>query len=51
MYRDVLDDGERARATAFAGPRDKQRFTVAHGALRMLAGRELKTPPAALRWI
>ena len=49
-YRDVLDDGERARAAAFTSPRDQQRFTVAHGALRMLAGRELKAPPAALRW-
>ena len=48
--RDALDDGERARAAAFLGPRDRQRFTVAHGALRILAGRELKTPPAALSW-
>jgi 4'-phosphopantetheinyl transferase len=46
----MLDDGERARAAAFARPRDQQRFTVAHGALRMLVGRELKTPPGALRW-
>ena len=49
--RDVLDDGERARAAAFLSPRDQQRFTVAHGALRILAGRELGTPPAALTWI
>jgi 4'-phosphopantetheinyl transferase len=49
--RDVLDDGERARAAAFLRPRDQQRFTVAHGALRILAGRELGTPPAALSWI
>jgi 4'-phosphopantetheinyl transferase len=48
--RDVLDDGERARAAAFLSPRDRQRFTIAHGALRILAGRELKTPPAALTW-
>ncbi len=48
--RDVLDDGERARAAAFVSPRDRQRFTVAHGALRILAGRELKTRPAALTW-
>ena len=48
--RDALDDGERARAAAFLGPRDRQRFTVAHGALRILAGHELKTPPAALSW-
>lgn len=49
--RDVLDDGERARAAAFVDPRDRQRFTVAHGALRFLAARELGTEPAALTWI
>jgi 4'-phosphopantetheinyl transferase len=48
--RDVLDDSERARAAAFGGPRDQQRFTVAHGALRILASRELNTRPAALTW-
>ena len=50
-FRDVLDDGERARAAAFGSPRDRQRFSVAHGALRLLAGRALKTRPAALAWI
>jgi len=49
--REVLDDSERARAAAFLSPRDRQRFTVAHGALRILAGRELGTRPAALSWI
>ena len=48
--RDVLDDSERARAAAFQTPRDQQRFTVAHGALRILAGRELNTRSAALTW-
>jgi 4'-phosphopantetheinyl transferase len=48
---DVLDEGERARATALASPRDQRRFTVAHGALRILAGRELGTRPADLSWI
>jgi 4'-phosphopantetheinyl transferase len=48
--RDVLDDGECARAGAFSSPRDEQRFTVAHGALRILAGRELGTRPTALTW-
>ena len=48
--RDVLDDSERARAAAILRPRDQQRFTVAHGALRILVGRELKTRPAALTW-
>jgi 4'-phosphopantetheinyl transferase len=47
----VLDDSERARAAAFLSPRDRQRFTIAHGALRLLAGRALKTRPAALTWI
>jgi len=49
--RDVLDDSERARAAAFLSPRDQQRFTVAHGVLRILVGRELKTGPATLTWI
>ncbi len=49
--RDVLDDSERARVAAFLSPREQQRFTVAHGALRILAGRELGTRPAALTWI
>ena len=49
--RDVLDGSERARAAAFQNPRDEQQYTVAHGALRMLAGRELGAPPAALTWI
>lgn len=48
--RYALDDSERARAAAFLSPRDQQRFVVAHGALRILAGRELKTRPAALTW-
>jgi 4'-phosphopantetheinyl transferase len=48
--RDALDDSERARAAAFGSPRDQQRFTVAHGALRILVGRELGTRPAALTW-
>ena len=50
-YRDVLDDGERARAAALLNPRDRQRFAIAHGALRILAGRELGAEPAALAWI
>jgi len=47
---DVLDNGERARAAAFLSPRDRQRFTVAHGALRFLAGHELNSPPGAFTW-
>jgi 4'-phosphopantetheinyl transferase len=49
--RDVLDDGERARAAAFLSERDQQRFTVAHGALRILAGHELNARPGAFAWI
>jgi 4'-phosphopantetheinyl transferase len=48
--RDALDDSERARAAALLSPRDRQRFTVAHGALRILAGRELGTRPATFTW-
>jgi 4'-phosphopantetheinyl transferase len=48
---DVIDDGERTRASAFLRARDRHRFVIAHGALRILAGRELSTPAAALRWI
>jgi len=47
---DVLDGTERARAAAFLSPCDRQRFTVAHGALRFLAGHELRTRPGALTW-
>ncbi|MGE5828644.1 MAG: 4'-phosphopantetheinyl transferase family protein [Micromonosporaceae bacterium] len=48
---DALDDGERARAGAFRGALGRQRFTIAHGTLRILAARELQTRPAALTWI
>lgn len=48
--RDALDDSERGRAAAFVSPRDQQQFTVAHGALRILVGHELRTPPATLAW-
>ncbi len=48
--RAVLDAGERARAMAFADPAARRRFTVAHGALRLLAGHELGAPPEALAW-
>lgn len=49
--RDVLDDGERTRAGAFRSQRDRQRFTVAHGALRILADLVLDTRPGTLTWI
>ena len=47
----VLDDGERVRAGVFRHERDRRRFTVAHGALRILAARVLAARPADLRWI
>jgi 4'-phosphopantetheinyl transferase len=46
----VLDESERARAAAFLSSRERQRFTVAHGALRILVGRELGARPSALTW-
>jgi len=46
----VLDDGEHVRAAAFLSPRDRQRFMVAHGALRFLASQELRTEPGTLTW-
>jgi 4'-phosphopantetheinyl transferase len=48
--RNLLDDSERTRAAAFLSPDDQQRFAVAHGMLRILAGRDLETPAAALAW-
>ena len=48
--RDVLDDSERARAAAFLSQRDRRQYTVAHGALRILAGRALRVTPSALCW-
>ena len=47
---EVLDGGERARAEGFRHDRDRRRFAVAHGALRILAGRVLAARPAELRW-
>jgi 4'-phosphopantetheinyl transferase len=47
---EVLDDDERARAAAILSERDRRQFAVAHGALRILAGRELGETPSALRW-
>jgi 4'-phosphopantetheinyl transferase len=47
----VLDERERTRAKAFLAPGDRHQFVVAHGALRILAGRELDTPAESLTWI
>jgi 4'-phosphopantetheinyl transferase len=49
-YREVLSADERVRASALASGLDRRSFTVAHGALRMLAAREIGVPPGALNW-
>ncbi|MEU7571896.1 4'-phosphopantetheinyl transferase superfamily protein [Micromonospora sp. NPDC049240] len=48
--RAVLDRDERARAAALGTPWLRDRFTVAHGALRVLAGHAVGVPPSALVW-
>ncbi len=48
--QDALDDSERVRALSFLTARDRQRFVVAHGALRIVAASELQARPAALVW-
>jgi 4'-phosphopantetheinyl transferase len=51
MFAGVLDDGERARAVTFKKLHDQRLFTIAHGAVRVLAGREVDARPAAFTWI
>ncbi|SCF45311.1 4'-phosphopantetheinyl transferase [Micromonospora matsumotoense] len=46
----LLDADERARAAALTQPATRDRFTVAHGALRLLVGRALDVPPERLSW-
>jgi 4'-phosphopantetheinyl transferase len=46
----MLGAGERASAATLLHPPDRRRFTVAHGALRLLAAREIGVPPTALTW-
>ncbi|MFJ6194903.1 4'-phosphopantetheinyl transferase superfamily protein [Micromonospora sp. NPDC092111] len=48
--RAVLDPDERARASTLADASTRDRFTVAHGALRILVGRALDAPPEKLTW-
>ena len=45
---DSLDAAERARAARFAFVRDRERFLVAHGALREIVGRYLACAPSAV---
>jgi len=51
MFAGLLDDGERARAVTFRKMHDQRLFTIAHGAVRVLAGREVGARPAAFTWI
>jgi 4'-phosphopantetheinyl transferase len=45
-----LSDEEHARANRFVFARDRERFVVAHGALRDILGRRLGVAPGALRF-
>jgi 4'-phosphopantetheinyl transferase len=47
----ALDDGERVRADEIVDERNRRRFAIAHGALRILAGRELNARPEVFTWI
>ncbi|MEU8377340.1 4'-phosphopantetheinyl transferase superfamily protein [Micromonospora sp. NPDC048894] len=49
-YRALLDADERARAATLAQAATRDRFTVAHGALRVLVGRAMDLPPERLSW-
>ena len=45
----LLDDPERSRARRYRFSRDRRRFVVTHGVLRMLLGSYLRRPPARIR--
>ena len=45
----LLSPEERARADRFVFARDRQHFTAARAALRLLLGRYLQAPPESLR--
>jgi 4'-phosphopantetheinyl transferase len=47
----LLDDDERRRADGFVYECDRRRFIVAHAAMRVMLGRCVGRPPAALRFI
>ena len=49
--RALLSPEERARAERYRGERDRQRYAVAHGVLRLLLSRYLTVPPAELRFV
>lgn len=47
----VLDDEERRRADGLPSEHQRRRFVVAHGAIRVILGRQLGMPPGQLRWV
>jgi 4'-phosphopantetheinyl transferase len=47
-YRDLLDPAETAHAADFLHDRDRHRYLVAHGARRLILGRELHQDPHSL---
>ncbi|WP_434098977.1 4'-phosphopantetheinyl transferase family protein [Streptomyces xantholiticus] len=47
----LLDPAERARCRGFARPSDRDRYRVAHVALRRLLGTYLQRDPAAVRFV
>ena len=49
--RDLLSDGERARAARFVFERDRIRFVSAHAGLRRVLGALLGIEPSALRFV
>lgn len=51
MLAGLLDNCERARAAMFENPHDQRLFTIAHGAVRVLAGREADARPAEFSWL
>ncbi len=46
----LLDSEERERAGAFARAEHRARFVAAHGAIRMIVGRELGVRPEVVSW-
>ncbi|WFE36238.1 4'-phosphopantetheinyl transferase superfamily protein [Micromonospora sp. WMMD975] len=48
--RAVLDPAEKARGARLGDEALRDRFAVAHGALRLLTGRAVGAPPEALTW-
>jgi len=44
----ILDEAERARALRFVRPRDRRRFILCRGALRLVLGKLVDDPPAAI---